>query len=193
MHLTGDELAAASIAVAALAIAGGYLGVRSANHNALKIAKEERSAQRQDELEALKRTVYVKCLAALLTLSGASMEASGYQGDTLSAMQARVAATKKRLSASYAANNAISELTLIAPLRLRELTTEAFQAASKSTKQDQMAYVRAGAKLSASMRDDLTGTDMPSPAELDRMVDIAVAKLAAKPKAENSDESAAGS
>ena len=43
MILTDHELTAASGAIAALAIVGGYLGVRSANQNALKIAREERS------------------------------------------------------------------------------------------------------------------------------------------------------
>jgi hypothetical protein len=43
MILTGNELAAASGAVAAIGILGGYLGVRSANRNALQIAREERS------------------------------------------------------------------------------------------------------------------------------------------------------
>jgi len=40
--LTAHELTAASSAVAALAVLGGYLGVRLANRNALKIAREER-------------------------------------------------------------------------------------------------------------------------------------------------------
>jgi hypothetical protein len=45
MILTGNELAAASSAVAAIGILGGYLGVRSANRNALQIAREERSTR----------------------------------------------------------------------------------------------------------------------------------------------------
>jgi hypothetical protein len=39
MHLTGHELTLIPSAVAALAIVGGYLGVRSANHNARLMAK----------------------------------------------------------------------------------------------------------------------------------------------------------
>ena len=75
VNLTEQELAAASSAVAALAIVGGYLGVRSANRNAVEIAREERSSRRHDELDALKRITYARCVAALLALDTASLDA----------------------------------------------------------------------------------------------------------------------
>ena len=81
VNLTEHELTAASSAVAALAIVGGYLGVRSANRNAVKIAREERSSRRHDELDALKRVAYARCVAALLALNTASTEASALAGE----------------------------------------------------------------------------------------------------------------
>src|SRR6266542_452431 len=76
VYLTEHELAAASSAVAAIAIVGGYLGVRSANRNAIRIAEEERSSRREDEASALIRATYAKNLASLNALAVASMEFS---------------------------------------------------------------------------------------------------------------------
>jgi hypothetical protein len=81
MHITGNELAAASSAVAALAIIGGYLGVHSANQNALKISREERSSRRKEELDALKRGIYAKTMSELLALAAANIEASSMAND----------------------------------------------------------------------------------------------------------------
>src|ERR1700680_3139965 len=77
MQLTGHELTAASSAVTALAIVGGYLGVRSANRNAVRIAREERSSRREGEANALMRATYARSLTALNVLAVASMELSG--------------------------------------------------------------------------------------------------------------------
>jgi hypothetical protein len=76
MHLTGHELTLISSGVAAIAIIGGYLGVRAANRNAVRIAKDERSSKREDELKALKRVVYVKMIHALNALMTACLEAT---------------------------------------------------------------------------------------------------------------------
>jgi hypothetical protein len=54
-----------SSAVAAIAIVGGYFGVRSANRAAVNIAREERSAQKKYDFEALRRKTYAEGLAAL--------------------------------------------------------------------------------------------------------------------------------
>jgi hypothetical protein len=76
MHLTGHELTAASSAVAAIAIVGGYLGVRSANRNAVRIAREERRAQEKHELALMKKAVYAQYQSALnqLALAAQRME-----------------------------------------------------------------------------------------------------------------------
>ena len=39
MHITGSELNAASTTVAALAIIGGYFGIKTSNQNALETCK----------------------------------------------------------------------------------------------------------------------------------------------------------
>lgn len=74
MQLTAHELTAAASAVAALAILGGYLGVRSANRSAVAIAREERSARRATELDALKRVAYSEFLTALSSLADDQMK-----------------------------------------------------------------------------------------------------------------------
>jgi hypothetical protein len=63
MHLTFDELSAASSSVvAALAIIGGYLGVKSANRNALKLAQIQRVQQESIERRQVRRDAYLKFL-----------------------------------------------------------------------------------------------------------------------------------
>ena len=69
MHLTHAELTAIPSAVAAIAIVAGYLGVRSANKTAVKIARQERSAQRKDDFDSLRRKTYAEGLTALSTAS----------------------------------------------------------------------------------------------------------------------------
>lgn len=71
MTLTAGELTLLPSAVAALAIVIGYLGVRAANRNALKIAREERSAQRKDDFDAIRRATYAQSLEALRAIVGA--------------------------------------------------------------------------------------------------------------------------
>ena len=169
MNLTEHELTAASSAVAALAIVGGYLGVRSANRNAVKIAREERSSRRHDELDALKRVTYARCVAALLAVNTASIEAS--------ALQAREAESRQLIDAAKAAHDAVVEVELIAPDRLRDLAIEAMGSASQHTKEDTPEFAQRPIKLiklRVAMRYDLRGADIPSPEELDRMADIAI-------------------
>src|SRR5690348_18251923 len=103
MVLTGHELTAASSAVAVLAILGGYLGVRSANRNALRIAREERSARRKDEFDYLKRSTYARFLEALTTLAMASLEQEKATDDPHNRGEARILAFKRRANALAAA------------------------------------------------------------------------------------------
>ncbi len=188
MHLTGNELTAASSAVAAVAIAGGYLGVRSANRNALKIAREERSSRRKDELDALKRTVYVQCLAEFMALAAASVEVSNPQSSGRPRPlkpTSSMAALKQALDATQVAYRTVSDLDLIAPNPVRELAAEAAAAAANCAHQDVLAFTRVGAKLRMAMRYDLRGIDIPSPDELDRLADLALAYMSPKSEADN--------
>lgn len=76
MHITGDELTALPSVVAVIAIVASYTSVRSANRNALRLAREERSSRREGELDALKRTTYAKYDAALSALVRARADAT---------------------------------------------------------------------------------------------------------------------
>jgi ABC-type protease/lipase transport system fused ATPase/permease subunit len=78
VSITGNELAMVSAGVAAVAVVASVVNNRSTNKSslrateasnasALRIAQEERASKRQDELEALKRAVYARYLAALTT------------------------------------------------------------------------------------------------------------------------------
>ena len=160
--LTGHELTAASLAVAALAIVGGYLGVSSANRNAVKIAREERSSRRGDELVALKRVTYARCMSALLELNVAYELEPSSLGES-----------GRLIDASQAAHAAVVDMELIAPDRLRDLAFETMGSASPATKEDTPGFVRLAIKLRKAMASDLRGADIPSPEELDRVADIA--------------------
>jgi hypothetical protein len=166
VNLTGHELTAASSAVAALAIVGGYLGVRSANRNAVKIAREERSSRRHDELDALKRIAYARCVAALFALNTASIDERSHH--------AGLAEIRQRIDAALAAHDAVVGIEQIAPDRLFDLACEAMESASGPTDEDATAFVRRTFKLRKAMSYDLRGVDIPSPEELDRMADEAL-------------------
>ena len=158
MGLTGHELTAASSVVAALAIVGGYLGVRAANHNALRIAREERSSRRQDEFDNLKRATYAKFLAALTELSSASLKHQAMAG----APELRgylTSALRRREEALAAARNAFGELEIVAPERLREMASPLVDDAGACTGENQSLFTGEVARLRLAMRYDLRGGD----------------------------------
>jgi hypothetical protein len=130
--LTGHELTAASSAVAVLAIIGGYLGVRSANRNAVKIAREERTSRRHDELDAQKRVIYTRCVEALFTLHTASIRAS--------AIDHSEAEIRQSIDAALAAHDAVLQVELIAPERLWDQAAKAL--ASASATEDASAFTQ---------------------------------------------------
>lgn len=177
MHITGNELTATSSAVAALAIIGGYLGVRSANHNALKIAREERSSKRKDELDALKRTTYTKALAALHALATANIELALAAPDRTNIRAAPGTynnVAKRRADAIQTAYDSIAELELVSPNnQLYVLAKEVLDRAAMSTPQDSKGYPSWAATLRASLRDDLRGTETSNHEELDKTVELA--------------------
>jgi hypothetical protein len=181
VNLTDHELTAASSVVAALAIIGGYLGVRSANRNAVKIAREERSSRRKDELDALKRTTYAKCLAALMALATANAEQSALLADPNTSAAFKLAATRKRIDAMQTAHDCNAELTLISPDNpLPDLATEALIGAACFTTKDGSAFIRGAAKLRGAMVAGLRGGKMPSPHLLNRIADTTLSKPPSK-------------
>jgi hypothetical protein len=178
MHLTGQELTAASGAVAALAIVGGYLGVRSANRNALKIAREERTTRRKDELDALKRATYARLLAALAGLSLAATAKDAASHNAKSSSEHWLSVLRLLITALQIAQDTIAEVNLIAPDIVCELADKAFVAASTCTTTDGSAYYRTFGGLSLAMRNDLRGSAMPS---LEEIESIGTVSVPAKP------------
>lgn len=166
MILTGNELAAASSAVAAIGILGGYLGVRSANRNALQIAREERATRRRDELDDLKRATYVRFLAALTSLSVASLEVedlieAGIRGDEV------ITAAKSKGDAFSAAHDIAAELDLLTSGILRELADEALEKARACQRENRSEFSLKLSELRVAMRRDLPTSDAANFKELD--------------------------
>ena len=181
MHLTDHELTAASSAVAALAIIGGYLGVRSANRNALAIAREERSTRRKDELDALKRATYAKFLAALTALATLSMERDGANSNAKASPAYRTSVLRQWLAAMHAGMAALAEVELIAPDIVRELAQRAFAASRASTQTDATSFIRTVGVVGVAMRYDLRGTEMPSLEVMERIGHQAMANVPKPP------------
>jgi hypothetical protein len=155
MFLTDHELTAASSTVAALAIIGGYLGVRSANQNALRIAREERSSQKRNDLTNLKLSVYAKCLANLNSAASASLHSGNpainqvWQQRGVSAVDAMVAAT-----------NSVIELSLVAPIQVSNIAFDALVAAVHSEPGD-AEFSPVVMRLQGAMVADLGIVEMP--------------------------------
>jgi hypothetical protein len=139
VHLTSNELTAASSIVAALAIVGGYLGVTSANRNALKIARQERSAQKENEFNALKRSAYAQCIMDLtaLRIAGNSQE---------------------KANALLAATERAAILTLTAPADIVEEFGILVQLDGKPPEDSDHSVI----KLRLMMRADLEGEPQPA-------------------------------
>ena len=171
MHLTGNELAVASSAVTALAIVGGYLGVRSANQNALKISREERSSRDEREFNTLKRTLYAKTLSELLALGTAQIEA----GVVEKGKSVPSEAVRRRTELVSSATACVSELGLISGNdMLVDLAGEALLAANQSSnKEQQEVFGRTISKLEFVMRCDLEGKALSNDEDLDRLLDPA--------------------
>ena len=154
MMLTAHELTALSSVVAALAIIGGYLGVRSANQNALKIAREERSSKRADELKALKLSTYVECVSMLDRLEESLKD------------------PKQKSNAELIAksNDAMVKLGLIAPQVIVDLASDAIMGAVVDLAEDSKdQYDRAVILLRGVMIRDIRDEALPSTDQARRM------------------------
>ncbi len=173
MHITGDELTALPSVVAAIAIAGGYFGVRSANRNALRLAGEERSSRRKDELDALKRATYAKYDAALSTLVRSTVDATKLSTQTVdkNIRDIATAAPQKRVDALTSLHTLLAELRFIAPDYVSNLAFEAEQAAVELPLTDDTTYLRSLIKLRFAMLADINHRKVPTAVELEKFAD----------------------
>lgn len=174
MHLTGNELTAASSVVAALAIVGGYLGVRSANQNALTISREERLSRGKEELDALKRTIYTKTMSELLALADAKISVAIREGNR---NEAYAEAVRRVSEVTRSVSGCIVELGLMTrSVILSDLANESLFEANKCTHENQEAFIREMWKLRVAMQTDLAGKEIPSAEQLNRLADNALTK-----------------
>jgi hypothetical protein len=178
MQLTGHELTAASSAVTALAIVGGYLGVRSANRNAVRIAEGERSSRLEGEANALMRATYARSFTALNVLAVASMEFSRPKREMLSVdipgkeLQEEYNVARARCSvAEISAHDVGAEIDLIAPPKICELEAEAHDKATTCEKRTQDEFLLARSKLRIAMRNRLKGLDIPEDDKLSELAE----------------------
>jgi hypothetical protein len=188
--LTGHELTAASSAVAVLAILGGYLGIRAANRNAVKIASEERSSRQRDEFKYLKRSTYARFLEALTTLAMASIEEHEITADPHIRGGPVILAIEKQENALAAVRSIAAELSLLIP-ELDGLANESIESATTCNRKDRQAFEQAVTKLRIAMHHDLEGSGIPNLQELDRLAHTAIA--APSPSAASEDSAATSS
>jgi hypothetical protein len=174
--LTGHELTVIPSAVAMLAIIGGYIGVRSANRNALAIAREERSSRRRDEFDALKRATYARFLTALASVASAALEQEATMADPQLRGE-RIAVITKKREALAEARNIAAELDLLATDALRDLANNSLETARSCRRENAAVFTQEAARLRAAMRFDLHGAEIPNLAKVDRLTHDAIAAL----------------
>lgn len=152
MHLTTNELALVSSAVAVVAIVGGYFGIRSANNTAVAIARDERAARRRSELDSQKRIAYSSFLAALSLLADDQIQLD------IATKQKRTERDELWLRAANSAriaNDTLADLYLVAPESIRTLANAAFSHAIKASDSDITTLAEEGEELAGMMRNDL--------------------------------------
>jgi hypothetical protein len=162
VHLTGHELTLIPSGVAAIAIIGGYLGVRSANRTTLKVAEQERDSKRADELEALKRTTYTRLLSKLNVLMTTSLEANRLMSSESVEASRRKAVAQEQTAAQDDVVDCVTELELLTDNSdLVALARESMRAAFGITQQTVKPYSSAASKLQVSLRSDLRDRELP--------------------------------
>jgi hypothetical protein len=152
MQLTTHELTAIPSAVAVIAIAGGYLGVRSANLTAVSIAREERAARRRGELDTLKRAAYSAFLVALSKLTDDQIE---LDIATKHKRPNRDGIWRRATDSARIANDHLATLSLVAPASISALANTAFGRALKAAEEGILALAEEGEELAEAMRTDL--------------------------------------
>jgi hypothetical protein len=153
MHITSSELSAATSFVAALAIIGGYLGVRMANQNAVNIAREERNSRNSKESIQLKRDIYTRFAAT--------------------AIQYRmfIDNADKRREITYQAAETLGLIYLMTHGEVTKKSAQMMEMMS-SGETDQDKFMLEIGKLMAIMKADLEGRRLPTVENLDEAVEI---------------------
>ena len=171
MYLTSNELSAISSIVAALAIIGGYLGVKSANQNSLKLAGQERDSRKSEDSKQLKRETYARFLTAVLQLRNTGQNES------------------KQLEVLAQATNEMGLVSLIAPTRVQhhvvqmlnaladvdeveeaEEAEEVEEAEAEKAQKVKEKFNTEFAKLMLVMRWGLEGKELPTEEKIERIV-----------------------
>jgi hypothetical protein len=152
MHLTINELTLVSSAVTAVAIAGGYLGVRSANNTAVAIARDERAARRRSELDSQKRIAYSSFLTALSQLADDQIQ---LDIATRQKQTERDELWSRAANSARIANDSLANLCLVAPEPIRVLANAAFSNALKASDCDIKTLAEEGEELAGTMHNDL--------------------------------------
>lgn len=152
MQLTAHELMVIPSIIAVIAIAGGYLGVRSANLTAVSIARDERAARRRSEQDLLRRAAYS---AFLVTLSKLIDDQIELDIATRHKRPNRDQIWLRATDSARVANDNLATLSLVAPIPIRTLANSAFERALKAAEQDILALAEDGEALADAMRLDL--------------------------------------
>jgi len=152
MQLTAHELSIIPSIIAVVAIAGGYLGIRSANHTSVAIARDERAARRRSETDTLKRVAYSAFLAALSTLTDDQIE---HDIATKQNRSDREEIWLRATQSARVANDNLAALSLVAPESIYAFANAAFGRALKATEEDIGAVAEEGEALAGAMRRDL--------------------------------------
>jgi hypothetical protein len=152
VQLTTHELSIIPSIVAVSAIAGGYLGVRSANRTSVAIARDERATRRHSELDAIKRTIYSAFLVALSKLTDDQIE---LDIATKHEQPEREDVWLRTTRSARAANDNLATLSLVAPQSIYTFANTAFGHALKATQRDIAAVAEEGEALARAMRRDL--------------------------------------
>jgi hypothetical protein len=152
MQLTTHELSIIPSIVAVVAIVGGYLGVRSANRTSVSIARDERAARRESELDTLKRAAYSAFLVALSKLADDQIE---LDVATKHERSEREEIWLRATQSARVANDNLATLALVAPQSICAFANAAFGHALKATEADIAAVAEEGEALAGAMRRDL--------------------------------------
>jgi hypothetical protein len=175
MHLTDHEVSIItsllSSAVAVTAIIWGYRGVRSANRNALEIAREERSVSREDDLTAVKRLAYAKLIAELSTLIPLAHEQKLAQTHSDLSLESARKLEGKYSEAHQRTILSLAEVEIVAPRNLNRLALNAYVAITGfPTNHGELKADQVGAfwiaQLRRAIRIDLRGYPVPAVDEL---------------------------
>lgn len=150
MHLTGGELttiitSGAATIVAVAGVVAGYRAARSANQNALNIAREERQAQQKHELTVMKKAAYAQYQSALNQLALAAQNTTFTAGAGTGISGQRVdeevrERQKAHEAARVRAQDARAEVELLADESLAKLARDMYEVTLRRADYSKAAY-----------------------------------------------------